>query len=212
MLLGMKRGFTVVEVLITLAVMAILLTLGVVSLRGMQANARDKERESDIQTMARGLERRYAEGNPVAVHMTDDAGNPVPAGSRDTDPGRYPSILEMWQAIGFDVGRFSPSNPGAYQTKLMPGTSLASIEPPTPAGWLDVICIGSSCVGKTPGSTAALDPHFGPSTGNTTDKYVYEPITADNEFCGTGGECVRFNLYWYSEVSNSVQKVESKHQ
>lgn len=210
--MNMKRGFTVVEVLITLVIMAILLTLGVVSLRGMQANARDKERQTDIETMARGLERRYNEGNPVAVHTTNGVGQPVAAGERDTDPGRYPSTLEMWQAIGFNVGTYTPSQPGAYLTKLMPGVSDAATEPPTPAGWLDVICIGSGCDGKTPESASALDPHFGPSTGTTTDKYVYEPLTASGAFCGSEVECVRFNLYWYSEVSNSVQKVKSKHQ
>lgn len=198
----MKRGFTIVEVLITLVIMAILLTLGVVSLRGMQANARDKERQTDVETIARGLERRYNEGNPVAVHS-----NGV-----EHKPGRYPSIIEMWHAIGFAVGDFTPSSPGQYLNKLMPGTSDAAFEPPTPAGWFDVICIGSGCTGKTPESSAALNAHFGPSTGTTTDKYVYEPIDADNDFCHVTDECVRFNLYWYSEVDSAVRKVESKHQ
>ena len=51
----MNRGFTVVEILVTLVVMAIILTLGTVNLRSSLANGRDSERKSDIESITRGL-------------------------------------------------------------------------------------------------------------------------------------------------------------
>ena len=46
---GMKgRGFTLVELIIAIAVMAILLVLATLSFRNYQAAARDKEREADV--------------------------------------------------------------------------------------------------------------------------------------------------------------------
>src|SRR6478672_10052725 len=63
----MKRGFTVVAVLITLVIIGILLGLGTVGLRSTLANGRDSERKADIETIARGLEAYYARGNPYVV-------------------------------------------------------------------------------------------------------------------------------------------------
>ena len=59
----LRRGFTIIEGLITLVVIGTLLTLGVVSMTNQQAQARDKERESDIAAIARGLEWRYDNGD-----------------------------------------------------------------------------------------------------------------------------------------------------
>lgn len=53
------RGFTVVELAVVIIVMAMLLVLGVVAFRGMQAAARDKERQADIQALANYLESLY---------------------------------------------------------------------------------------------------------------------------------------------------------
>lgn len=61
----MKRraGFTVVELIITITIMAILLTVSVVSLRNVQANARDEERKTDITNLAMFFERKYTRDN-----------------------------------------------------------------------------------------------------------------------------------------------------
>jgi prepilin-type N-terminal cleavage/methylation domain-containing protein len=54
-----KNGFTLIELLITITVMAILLTLTVVSLRSSQAVARDEERKTDVAAIAQALENYY---------------------------------------------------------------------------------------------------------------------------------------------------------
>lgn len=53
------RGFTVVELVVVMTIMAILLVVGIVSLAHIQSNGRDAERTSDAENIARGLERYY---------------------------------------------------------------------------------------------------------------------------------------------------------
>jgi prepilin-type N-terminal cleavage/methylation domain-containing protein len=72
-----RRGFTIVELIIVITIMGILLIVGVANLRGSQANARDDQRNSDVQAIAANLEKFYNTGNSDI---------PVPAGT-------YPSIL-----------------------------------------------------------------------------------------------------------------------
>lgn len=53
MLKGMNRGgFSIIEVVITITVLAILLTLGVVGMNATQVNARDAERKADVEAIA----------------------------------------------------------------------------------------------------------------------------------------------------------------
>ncbi len=68
------RGFTVVEIVITITVMGILLTLGVVSLNATQLNGRDAERKGDIEALQMHLESFYRSGTDGSVTL-----------------GRYPS-------------------------------------------------------------------------------------------------------------------------
>ena len=58
----MKRlaGFTLVELLVTISVMVILLTLGTVSLTSYQVNARDVERKIDVGIITQQLEAYYS--------------------------------------------------------------------------------------------------------------------------------------------------------
>ena len=54
-----RRGFTIVEVMIVIVIMAILLVIGTVLFRGYQSNARDKEREADVAAIQAYLESIY---------------------------------------------------------------------------------------------------------------------------------------------------------
>jgi len=71
-----RRGFTIVELLIVIVVMGILLVLGVVNLRGSQANARDEQRRANIEVIAANLEQFYSDGNGTGSSI-----------------GRYPSTV-----------------------------------------------------------------------------------------------------------------------
>lgn len=81
MLNGMNRrsGFTIVELIIVIVIMAILLALAVVNLRSSQVGARDDERKTDVANIARSLEAFYDSGvngvgqgsYPGVNHMAD---------------------------------------------------------------------------------------------------------------------------------------------
>jgi len=60
-----RCGFTVVELLITITIMGILLTLAVVNLNSTQANARDAERKGDAEALAMNLEDYYRNEDPA---------------------------------------------------------------------------------------------------------------------------------------------------
>ncbi len=70
----LRRGFTVVEIIITITIMGILLTLAVVNLTSSQINARDTERKGDVEAFATHLETFYRNGSDTSPN-----------------PGRYPS-------------------------------------------------------------------------------------------------------------------------
>lgn len=69
------RGFTVVELIITITIMGILLLLAVVNLSASQLSARDAERVADIEIIASHLEGFYRVGYD----------------NSPSDVGRYPS-------------------------------------------------------------------------------------------------------------------------
>lgn len=71
-----RRGFTVVEIIVTITIMGILLTLGVVSLNTTQVNGRDTERKGDIEALQAHLETFYTSGNDTGAEL-----------------GRYPSTV-----------------------------------------------------------------------------------------------------------------------
>ena len=56
-----KSGFTIVELLIVIVVIAILAAISIVSYNGIQQRARDSERQSDINTMQKQLELFYTD-------------------------------------------------------------------------------------------------------------------------------------------------------
>lgn len=74
------RGFTLVELSIVIVVMAILMTLGMVSLSSSQKDARDNARKTTVETIARGLESFY---------------NGDASGTAGAQGGVYPSSDQM---------------------------------------------------------------------------------------------------------------------
>jgi prepilin-type N-terminal cleavage/methylation domain-containing protein len=68
-----SKGFTIVELLIVIVVIAILATLVIVTFTGIQQKARDSQRQTDINAVDSHLEAYYAEhGNyPTAAQMND---------------------------------------------------------------------------------------------------------------------------------------------
>lgn len=62
-----RRGFTIVELIITITIMGILLTLAVVNVGTTQLNARDDARKSNIESIASNLESFFVSGTDGSV-------------------------------------------------------------------------------------------------------------------------------------------------
>lgn len=86
-----RRGFTVVELVITITVMGILLTLAVVALSSSQANARDSERQTDAEAIATALESFYTNVDS-GVELS---GNVYPGMSRLSDAEIYTTLPDI---------------------------------------------------------------------------------------------------------------------
>lgn len=95
-----RRGFTIVELIIVIAIMGILLVLVAVNLRGSQANARDVERKADVESIALHAETFYSVGN-----------------NSGSAPGSYPST-------------FTSSNTNVYIRSIMQDLDIKSLLAP----------------------------------------------------------------------------------
>lgn len=184
-------GFTIVEVIITMAIASILLTLGVFGVRNLQAQARDRERAADVAAIARGLEERYARGNTL-----------VTATGSEAKAGSYPGVNEWWHMEGYDRAAYTPSTyAGGYRTKLLLGTTDAVFKSPSGLNWAPTCSFACQPAGNTAQINSSL----------SVDRYSYEPANASNAIC-SNGNCTRFTIYWRSEVDGTIQKITSKRQ
>lgn len=193
-------GFTIIELIVVMVIMAILLTLAGFGISGYQANVRDSQRNADVSIISRGLETRYKEGNPTVTSPSYVA------------PGSYPDITEMSHIFGTSVSGFTPAQVvGGYSDTALPGTTVSSFSPPgsatTPyAGFTLAGCSGTCSAANDSATT-------GSTLGNavTKSQFYYEPIDANGNIC-SGVPCVRYNLYWHTEVDDTSHIIRSKHQ
>jgi len=56
-----NKGFTLVELLVTISILAILMTIAMISYGNVQKNARDNKRKSDISTIQSALEQYHSD-------------------------------------------------------------------------------------------------------------------------------------------------------
>ncbi|MBP6945103.1 prepilin-type N-terminal cleavage/methylation domain-containing protein [Patescibacteria group bacterium] len=105
----LKPGFTILEILIVLAVFGLLATLAVLSLNSARARVRDAQRLSDVSTISAGLSRYWLE----------KATYPSSAGIELGKPG---SNAEVLSAGGFEA-RQSAQQP-IYLDRLSTGPKV----------------------------------------------------------------------------------------
>jgi prepilin-type N-terminal cleavage/methylation domain-containing protein len=187
-----QRGFSIVELVVVLTIMAILLTLAIVGLNGSQVNARNAKRKADVEAIARGLETYYKQGNPRA------AGPPG-----FSDPGQYPGTNEMLHIQGTSRTGYTPAQiVGGYLTDALPGTTASNYIPPgASTNSFGIICVWSC----QPAETASVT-----NAATTQTNYIYEPVGDNGEICANGN-CRAYNLYYRLE-DGSLQPVRSEHQ
>jgi general secretion pathway protein G len=95
----MKRGFTLVELLIVIAILAILSTLGINNFMTARIKARDISRKSDLSTIAKSLEAYVNDKRAYPAATSLSWGDPF-TDSTVTPPTVYAAKL--------------PSDPGGY--------------------------------------------------------------------------------------------------
>lgn len=191
----MNRGFTVVEVLITLVIMSILLALGVVGMRGVQANARDEERRIDVDIIARGLESYYNSGNPKTFTY----------GTKGTYPGAN-EVHFMWGACtvhGGDAG-YLPSVCGPdYFYQALPGLSDAATTSPDGKGISNAWLFGERNPVEIMNDTIVTRINDG--------HYVYKPMNA-SDYGACYNACPRYALIYKKETTGETVIIKSRHQ
>lgn len=99
------KGFTIVELLITIAVISILMTVSVFMYRNVQAGADDKEREADVATIMDALEKYYAKHGEYPA-------------DEDLNPAKSPTRLPNFDAVKSTLTGISSDaleGPGGYE-------------------------------------------------------------------------------------------------
>lgn len=188
-----QRGFTVVELIITLAIITIITLLAIVILRGSQVAARDDERASKAQTIKDGLESFYQYG---FTHPS----NP----SLSLNPGQYPSIEELNAAVSQDYIESwltgVESSTLRFTWQEAGSRNLAPyLHPTSQALNGDISDITSQATHPTGLHTAILYEPLRPRQahfGGDSDQWEICTATIDDQ------PCSRFNLYYLTEAND----------
>lgn len=106
-----RNGFTIVELLIVIVIIAILAAITIVAFNGVQARARDAQRTSDLSTIAKALQRWSIETGQDFSAMPLGIGGSIPA-------------LGWWDAV------YSPATDSVKSALVAGGRLPASINDP----------------------------------------------------------------------------------
>lgn len=95
-----QKGFTIVELLIVIVVIAILATISIVAYNGVQQRARDSQRKSDLAAIAKALE----------LYRVDNGHYPPAASGGWCTQLSHPSIPHLRTALSLYMGQL-PKDP-----------------------------------------------------------------------------------------------------
>jgi prepilin-type N-terminal cleavage/methylation domain-containing protein len=187
----LSRGFTLVELLITVTIMVVLMTLATVGIRSSLVQARDSERTTEVENIARSLEQRYIKGNDAVIYLSTK--------------GVYPGTNEFTYAfseLGWcnaDPPRYNPCTATSdhVANTFLPGITPESLKSPSDSDTRSL----KSTWGYDHDPAIRLTRIMGDIAAG---KYVYEPIDLNGSNC-YDGDCVKFNLYYQTESTDDVE-------
>ncbi len=181
------RGFSIVELVIVITVIGILAAIGVARFSQTQQNARDTERRTKAENIARYLESMYSHGN---------AAPPVEAGT-------YPRVSVIADSCNTGCTADSTANPWPINIVKLEalfgndGFDSKNLKAPGATGYS--IAVARTATAQTPALNTFI---YQPLALNSSDTYVLCNLPSS--------ECRAFNLYYRSEVDNTIQKITSK--
>lgn len=199
-----REGFTIVEIVVVMVIMAILLTLTTVNLSSSQVSARDEQRKSNMETLARALENRYRVGNTKVT-------SPL------IRPGSYPSTAEMSHIMGNTQASLTPSSiAGGYVPDALAGATKNTLTSPA-ASTPDLTLIGAQCITAGNGENTTTITSSNAGCMGPSGKYniFYTSVTETGAICNTvdaANPCVRYMLFTRMEKDNSLMTIRSQRQ
>lgn len=107
-----KKGFTIVELLVVIVVIAILVALTLPNLLSLQERARDDERKNDIKNVQSSLEAHYNDNNFYPAALADletDYIEEVPTDPDSGDPYTYTATPDGCTTAGEDCTGYTLS-------------------------------------------------------------------------------------------------------
>lgn len=184
-----QYGFTVVELVVVIVILGILMSLAIVNVSNSQVTGRDTEREEDVQAIARQMESLY------------------------NNSDFFGTIYASYPGTGQVNTQLKPY--GEISTDILNGLNREALFSPS-ATVSDVV----NDMSLRPATNTSEDPEsIAPKPGSGNDIYVYQPLLRDGTLCATTGvgfspqdECIRFNLYYWHEATNTVRKIMSRNQ
>ncbi len=96
----MKKGFTLMELLVVMAILGILITVGLTSYKSVQAKSRDSRRKSDMRQIASALELYY---NDYDRYPTDTNNVINGCGTAGVSVCAWGSVFQTLKADGVSV-------------------------------------------------------------------------------------------------------------
>lgn len=85
-----KRGFSLIELMVVISIMGILVAIGAVSYTTMQKKSRDARRKEDVKAVQVGFEQYYVANNAYAAAATMFGDTTIFPGGQPTDPKPSP--------------------------------------------------------------------------------------------------------------------------
>jgi len=122
----MKKGFTIIELVIVISVLVILIGIAIPRMKGMQDSTKIAKAKAELQTIQAAVESYYTFNNnqyPLDIGTSLINTNPQIISSIPTDPFYNPNVEP---SIGAGGGGYLYSTSGSYYVIVSEGPSLSN--------------------------------------------------------------------------------------